>query len=64
MTRRAPIPDTVTLHLPFRIVRRGGRKKMQLPDGVHSDHNADSTLVKALARAFRWKRKLESGGLA
>jgi hypothetical protein len=64
VTRATPIPDTVTLHVPFRIVKRGGRKEMQLPDGVRPDHKADSTLVKALARAFRWKRMLESGDLA
>ena len=32
MTRATPIPDTVTLHVPFRIVKRGGRKEMQMPD--------------------------------
>ena len=31
MTRATPIPETVTLHVPFRIVKRGGRKEMQLP---------------------------------
>ena len=34
---------------------------MQLPDGAPQQRKADSTLVKALARAFRWKRMLESG---
>ena len=34
MTRGAPIPDTVMLHVPFRIVKRGGRKEMQLPEGA------------------------------
>jgi hypothetical protein len=61
MTRGAPFPDTVTLHVPFRIVKRGGRKEMQLPDGAMPSRRTDSTLVKALARAFRWKRMLESG---
>ncbi|MBW4976390.1 hypothetical protein KZZ08_22500 [Roseovarius mucosus] len=61
MTFRTPIPDTVTLHVPFRVVKRGGRKEMHLPDGVLPDRKADNTLVKALARAFRWKRMLESG---
>jgi hypothetical protein len=65
MTRGAPIPDTVTLHVPFRIVKRGGRKG----DAVARRRRAarartDSTLVKALARAFRWKRMLESGEFA
>lgn len=61
MTRGAPIPDTVTLHVPFRIVKRGGRKGMQMPDGATQRRRTDSTLVKALARAFRWKQMLESG---
>jgi len=64
VTRGAPVPDTVTLHVPFRVVKRGGRKEMQLPDGVRPDRKADNTLVKALARAFRWKRLLESGEYA
>ena len=61
MNRGAPIPDTVTLHVPFRIVKRGGRKEMQLPEGAAQPRRPDSTLIKALARAFRWKRMLESG---
>ncbi|MDR5654345.1 hypothetical protein [Ruixingdingia sedimenti] len=61
MTRATPIPDTVTIHVPFRIVRRGGRKEMQLPEGAAQQRKTDSALVKALARAFRWKRILESG---
>src|SRR5690606_27183663 len=61
MTRGAPIPDTVTVHVPFRIVKRGGRKEMQMPEGATHSRRTDNTLVKALARAFRWKRMLESG---
>ena len=61
MTRATPIPETVTLHVPFRVVKRGGRKEMQLPEGAAQPRRTDSTLVKALARAFRWKRMLESG---
>lgn len=64
MTRVASIPDTVTLHVPFRTVKRGGRKVMQLPDGAVQPRRTDSTLVKALARAFRWKRMLDSGEFA
>lgn len=61
MTRATPIPDTVTIHVPFRIVKRGGRKEMQLPEGAPAQRRPDDALVKALARAFRWKRMLESG---
>jgi hypothetical protein len=64
MTRGASIPDTVMLHVPFRIVKRGGRKEMQLPHGAAQPCKADNTLVKAVARAFRWKRMLESGEFA
>jgi len=64
VTRATPIPETVTLHVPFRVVKRGGRKEMCLPDGVRPDRKADNTLVKALARAFRWKRMLDSGEFA
>jgi hypothetical protein len=64
MSRGSPIPETLTLHVPFRVVKRGGRKEMQLPKGAALPCKADSTLVKALARAFRWKRMLESGEFA
>src|SRR6056297_557846 len=37
---------------------------MQLPEGATHSRRADSTLVKALARAFRWKRLLESDEFA
>ena len=60
MTRATPIPETVTLQVPFRVVKRGGRKEMQLLEGATQPRPTDSTLVKALARAFRWKRMLES----
>ena len=61
MTRATPGPETVTVHIPFRLVKRGGRKEMQMPDGASNQSKMDNTLVKALARAFRWKRMLESG---
>jgi len=64
MNRVRPIPETVTVHVPFRLVKRGGRKEMILPDDAHVYRKADDTLVKALARAFRWKKMLESGEFA
>lgn len=56
-----PAPETITLHVPFRVVKRGGRKEVQMPDGAPVQRKTDNTLIKALARAFRWKRMLESG---
>ncbi|WP_274789808.1 hypothetical protein [Roseovarius tolerans] len=64
MTRATPAPETVTVHVPFRLVKRGGRKEMHLPDGASRQHKIDNTLIKALARAFRWKRMLETGEFA
>jgi len=64
MIRGTPIPETVTVHVPFRLVKRGGRKEMQFPDGTSSKCMIDNTVVKALARAFRWKRMLGSGEFA
>ena len=64
LTDGTVIPDTVTLHVPFRIVKRGGRKEMRLPEGAAAPRQADNALVKALARAFRWRRMLETGEFA
>ncbi len=61
MTRATPAPETVTLHVPFRLAKRGGRKELHLPEVASGQPKIDNTLVKALARAFRWKRILESG---
>ena len=64
MTRNTSIPDTMTIHVPFRVAKRGGRKEMVLPEGAAQARKPDNTLVKALARAFRWKGMLESGEFA
>lgn len=64
MTRAKSIPDTMTIHVPFRAVKCGGRKEMQLPEGATQARKPDNTLIKALARAFRWKRMLETGEFA
>ncbi len=62
MTRAAP--ETVTLHVPFRVAKRGGRKEIQLPPGAPASRKVDNTMIKALGRAFRWKRMLETGDFA
>lgn len=64
MTRNASKPNTITVRVPFRFVKRGGRKEVQLPEGASIQRRTDNTLVKALARAFRWKRMIESGEFA
>jgi len=63
---------SVTVRVPLTIRRRAGRKMIITPDGVAvtagrgtlaniADTHCDPALVKALARAFRWKRMLEDG---
>jgi len=54
-------PDSIVLQVPFRIVKRGGRKEVHLPPDAPHHRDADDTLVRALARAFRWKRQLDAG---
>ena len=62
---------SVTVVVPMTIRRRGGRKQILGPDwapvraggdaaGVATTRGAPA-LVKALARAFRWRRMLEEG---
>jgi hypothetical protein len=50
------------------LTKRGGRKLMIAPAGVASltppRARIDSTIIKALARAFRWKAMLEGGQFA
>ena len=63
---------SITVHVPLNIQRRGGRKVVIAPDGSVLPQarpslvppTADPVLVKALARAFRWKRMLDEGRYA
>ena len=56
---------TLTIQVPMTFKTRGGRKLVISPDGVPSwarpHSRIDNTMVKALARAFRWRKLLESG---
>ena len=56
--------DTFTVRVPLTLRRHGGRKLVIVPEGegipVRSKPTPDDTLLKALARAHRWKWMLES----
>jgi hypothetical protein len=56
---------TLVVRIPMRFQRRGGRKRLIAPDGSVVAPNAkpapDGTLLKALARAWRWQRMLDEG---
>jgi hypothetical protein len=56
--------DTLTIRIPMRLQRRGGRKLIMTPEGVAAPArkpSRDETLVKAIVRAHRWRRRIESG---
>jgi hypothetical protein len=60
---------TVVVRVPISIRRRGGRKLVLAPNGTHITaspvpRRIDSTLIKAMARAFRWREMLEVGKYA
>ena len=54
---------TLVVRIPMRFQHRGGRKRIVAPDGTAivpaSKPQPDGTLVKALARAWRWQRQLD-----
>ena len=54
----------LTVRVPLAVrKKRGGRKLVLMPGGMaaRGASAADTTLVKALARAFRWRRQIETG---
>lgn len=57
--------DTLVVRIPMRFKRQGGRKRILAPDGSDlappTHQRPDGTLVKALARAWRWQRQLDAG---
>ena len=65
MTERSGLDiDTLTIRIPIRLQRRGGRKLIMTPEGVAAPArkpSRDETLVKALVRAHRWRLGIESG---
>ena len=55
--------DTLTIRIPMRLQRRGGRKLIMTPEGAEMPArkpSRDETLIKALVRAHRWRRRIES----
>lgn len=54
--------STITVRIPMTFKRQGGRKVIIAPDGgdawAPASPRRDNTLIRALARAHRWKRLL------
>jgi len=59
---------SMTVRVPISIRRRGGRKLVLAPDGAEVTapvtRHVDNAMVKAIARAFRWRDMLEGGEYA
>ena len=55
--------ETITVHIPIAFRKRGGRKLVVTPDGAEwaPRPRVDNAMVKALARAFRWRKMLDEG---
>jgi hypothetical protein len=56
------------VRIPMRFRRRSGRKRIVAPDGSEivppTKPQPDGTLVKALARAWRWQIRMVPAGLS
>jgi hypothetical protein len=61
--------STLIVRIPMRFQRRGGRKRIVAPEGSEivpttTRPQPDGTVIKALARAWRWQRMLDEGRFA
>ena len=60
--------ETLTVQIPLHLRKRGGRKLMVVPEGATAwapqRARVDNAMVKAIARAHRWRRILETGEYA
>lgn len=55
--------EIITMHIPMTFRKRGGRKIVVTPDGSAwaPRPRVDNAMVKALARAFRWRKMFDEG---
>lgn len=64
----SPNSRSLSVRVPMVFIKRGGRKLVISPDGAStvpsSPPRIDNTMTKALARAFRWRKLLETGDYA
>jgi hypothetical protein len=65
MTHERSSEERIIIDLPLVLRKRGGRTLVVVPAGAAewppSKPRLDNSLIKAVARAFRWKAMLESG---
>ncbi len=56
--------QTLTVVIPLPVKPPGGRKAVVTTGVLALERRQDITLIKAVARAFRWRRMLETGRFA
>ncbi len=66
MSQADQMPETT--HIPMTFRPRGGKTVIVLPDGsrgvVRREATIDNTMIKVIARGFRWQRLLYDGTYA
>lgn len=62
--KSSQVPITITVKVPLRVRRQGGRKLIIAPAGATTEpapgRRSDSVLIKALSRGFRWRNLIET----
>ena len=58
--------DTIRIVIPLAIRRRNGRPRILPPEGLsrEGDRGQDPHVLRAIARAWKWRRRLEAGEAA
>ena len=56
-------PDTIQVFVPLKVRRKNGRPKILPPEdaGLPGSHGQDPHVLRAIARAWKWRRQLEEG---
>lgn len=60
-------PTTMRVFIPLTIRKRNGRPKIMPPADLtpdHDDKGVDPHILRAIAKAWSWRRKLDSGQVA
>lgn len=59
-------PSTMTVHVPMKFAMRGGRKTVisDVTPAPASPARTENALLKALAKAYRWRKQIEAGEYA
>ncbi len=59
-------PETIRVFIPLTFKKRNGRPKILPPDHVErqAERRQDPLVLRAIGRAWAWRRRLESGEVA